>query len=91
MASTQEAAEEIDRRRAELVRVADRGEQLIPQLEAQLVAAKAEKQREGVKRHHAAIAAFVPELVAAVERAAAMQVRAIQLRQQAERELGAIG
>jgi hypothetical protein len=88
MASTQEAAEEIARRRAELVRVADRGEQLIPQLEGQLVAAKAEKQRQGLARHHAAIAAFVPELISAVERAAAVQVQAISLRQQAERELG---
>jgi hypothetical protein len=67
MAFTQEAAEEIDRRRAELVRVADRGQKLIPQLEAQLVAAKAEKQREGLARHHAAIAGFVPTLVKAVE------------------------
>jgi hypothetical protein len=53
MAPTQKAAEEIDRRRAELVRVTDRGEQLLPQLEAQLVTAKAEKQRKGVARHHA--------------------------------------
>lgn len=88
MASTQESAEDVARRRAELVRVADRGEKLIPPLEAQLVAAKAEKQREGLARHHAAIAAFVPTLVKAVEAAAAAQVRAIELRQQAERELG---
>jgi hypothetical protein len=88
MAATQQLAEKIDRRRAELVRVADRGEQLIPQLEAQLVAAKAEKQREGLGRHHAAIRAFLPTLVKAVEAAAAAQVQAIQLRQQAERELG---
>jgi hypothetical protein len=88
MASTQKAAEEIDRRRAELVRVADRGEQLIPLLEAQLVAAEAEKQRQGLARHRAAIAAFVPTLVKAVEAAAAAQVQAIALRQQAERELG---
>ena len=87
-ASTQDAAEEIARRRAELRRVAERGEQQLPQLEAQLVAANAEKQREGLARHRAAIAAFVPELVAAVERAAAVQVQAIKLREAAIAELG---
>ena len=87
-ASTQDGAEEIARRRAELLRVAERGEQQIPQLEAQLVAANAEKQREGLTRHRAAIAAFVPELVAAVERAAQVQVQAIKLREVAIAELG---
>ena len=87
-ASTQDAAEDIARRRAELLRVAERGEQQIPQLEAQLVAANAEKQREGLARHRAAIAAFVPELVSAVERAAAVQVQAIKLREAAIAELG---
>ena len=87
-ASTQDAAEEIARRRAELRRVAERGEEQIPQLEAQLVAANAEKQREGLARHRAAIAAFVPELVAAVERAAAVQLGAIKLREAAVAEPG---
>jgi hypothetical protein len=84
MASTQESAEEIARRRAELVRVADRGERLIPQL----VAAKTEKQRQGLARHRAAIAAHVPKLVKAVEAAAAAQVEAIWLREAAIRDLG---
>ncbi len=87
-ASTQEAAEELARRSLELRRVAERGEKQIPQLEAQLVAAKAEQQRQGLARHRAAIAAFVPELVAAVERVAAVQVEAIKLREAANAELG---
>jgi hypothetical protein len=87
-AATQDAAEAIERQRLESERVAKRDEQQIPQLEARVTAAKAEKQRHGVARHRAAIAAFVPELVAAVEAAAAMQVQAIQLREAAIAELG---
>ena len=60
----------------------------IPELETRVVAAKAEKQREGLARHRAAIAGFVPQLVAAVEAAAKVQVEAIRLREAAVAELG---
>jgi hypothetical protein len=87
-ATTQEAAEAIERQRLEFERVAKRGEQQIPQIEAQRNAAKAEKQREGLARHRAAIAAFVPEFIAAVEAASQAQVQAIKLREAAIAELG---
>jgi hypothetical protein len=87
-AATQEAAEAIERQRLEFERVAKRAQLLIPQIEARRVAAKAEKQRQGLARHRAAIAAFVPELVAAVEAAARIQVEAIKLREAAVADLG---
>jgi hypothetical protein len=87
-AATQQAAEEIGRARVELERVAKRSQLQIPELEAQVTAAKADKQRHGLARHKAAIAAFVPELIAAVEAAVAVQVQAINLRQAAVAELG---
>jgi hypothetical protein len=60
----------------------------IPDLEAQLIAAKAEKQREALARHHQIIANCVPKLIAAVEAAAAVQIEAIVLRNRAVAELG---
>jgi len=88
MAASQEAAEAIARQRLEFERVAKRAQLLIPQLEARRVAAKAEKQRHQIAFHRAAIKAFIPEFIAALEAAAAAQVRAIQLRQAAITEIG---
>lgn len=87
-AASQDAAEQFDRQRREALRVIERDTARVPELEAQLVAAKAERRRQGLARHHAMIAAFVPRLVAAVEAAAAVQVEAIKLREAAVAELG---
>lgn len=87
-AASQTEAEEIDRRRRELLRVGERAEAQIPELETQLITAKAEKQREALARHRQIIAACVPRLISAVEAAAAVQVEAIVLRNRAVKELG---
>jgi hypothetical protein len=86
--ATQTAAEEIDRARVEAQRLLARCAALRPELEQRLAKAKAERQREGLQRHHRAIADFAPALIAAVEAAAAAQVEAIALREAAVRELG---
>jgi hypothetical protein len=87
VAASQGAADEAGRSRLEAKRVVMRCRVLIPELEQQLAAAKAEKQREGLSRHYAAIKAFVPKLIAAVEAAAQVQVQAILLRNAAVAEL----
>ena len=87
-AGSQDTAEQFDRQRREALRLIERDTARIPELETRVVAAKAEKQREGLARHRAAIAGFVPQLVAAVEAAAKVQVEAIRLREAAVAELG---
>jgi hypothetical protein len=87
-AESQAAAEQVDLARIEAHRVLARCAAQRPALEQRLAAAKAERQREGLARHHAAIAAFAPRLIGAVEAAAALQVQAIELRDCAEAELG---
>jgi hypothetical protein len=87
-APSQAAAEEIDRARVEAARINQRAAAQIPEIERELLAARAEKEREALGRHHKAIAACVPKLAAAVEAAAAVQVEAILLRQAAVKELG---
>jgi hypothetical protein len=87
-ASSQDAAEQLDRQRREALRLIERDTARLPELEARVVAAKAENQRQGLARHRAAIAAVVPKLINAVEAAAAVQVEAIQLREKAIAELG---
>jgi hypothetical protein len=86
-AENQAAAEQIDRDRIEAERLLARCTALRPELEQRLAAAKAERQREGLARHHAAIAAFAPTLIRAVEAAAELQVEAIVLRDRAVAEL----
>jgi hypothetical protein len=86
-AASQDAAEQFDRQRREALRLIERDTARMPGLEARVVAAKAEKQRQGLARHRAAIAAFVPKLVRAVEVAAEVQVEAIKLREAAVAEL----
>ena len=74
-------------RRAEWA--ADRAAGRLPALEAELAAAKFERQQDALVRHRRAIAALYPKLRAAVEAAAAVQVAARAAREAAELELGA--
>jgi hypothetical protein len=83
-APSQDAAEQFDRQRREALRLIERDTARIPGLESRCLAAKTEKQRQGLARHRAAI---VPTLVAAVEAAAAVQLEAIRLREAAVAEL----
>jgi hypothetical protein len=87
-AGSQAAAEEIARQRAEAERVAARAEARIPELEQRRAAAVAERQRDRLKHHYAAIAGYAPTLIAAVRDAATAQAEAISLREAAVRELG---
>jgi hypothetical protein len=86
-AESQAVAEQVDRARIEAERVLARCAAVRPELEQRLAAAKAEKQREGLARHHAAIKAFLPTFIASVEGAAQAQVQAILLRNAAVAEL----
>ena len=83
-AAGQEIAEELARQRVEAERIVQRA----AAQKQILAAAKAERQREALARHHAAIAAYLPTMIAAVEAGAAAQCVAIQLRQAAVAELG---
>jgi hypothetical protein len=87
-AASQEAAEEIARQRGEAERIIARAEARIPELEQRRAAAVAERQRDRLKHHHAAIAGYAPTLIAAVRAAATAQSEAIALREAAVRELG---
>jgi hypothetical protein len=87
-AASQDAAEQFDRQRREALRCVERDTARVPEFEARVVSATAEKRRHGLARHRAAIAAFVPKLVAAVEAAAQQQVAAVKLREAAVAELG---
>jgi hypothetical protein len=63
---------EIARRQAELLRVAERSKKEIPELEAQVAAAKTARQREALHAIFAVTAKLFPKLRDALELAAAV-------------------
>jgi hypothetical protein len=87
-AASQTAAEEIARQRVEAERIIARAEARIPELEQRRAAAAAERARDRLKHHYAAIAGYAPTLIIAVRAAARAQAEAIALREAAVRELG---
>jgi hypothetical protein len=90
-AQSQSVAEELARRRTEALRLLQRAETALPELEQRLAAGKAERQRGALARHRAAIAALYPKLRRAIEEAARIQAEAIGLREAAVAELGEHG
>ena len=87
-AASQSEAEELARRRAEALRLVQRAEAELPDLEARLAAAKAERQRQALSGHRSELAALYPKLRRAIEEAARVQVEAIAAREAAVAELG---
>ena len=87
-ATSQSEAEKIAGRRTEALRLVQRAEAELPHLEAQLAAAKAERQRKALGRHRSAIAALYPKLRRAIEEALRVQAEAIAAREAAIAELG---
>src|SRR6202011_4033133 len=87
-ADTAEDAEKIEGRRRECLRLAERGEAALPGMEAAPIAARAERQRDGIARHQKIMRDLYPRLRRALEAAAEVQHEAIDAREAAERELG---
>jgi hypothetical protein len=82
------AAEKVEARRRECLRLAERGEAALPGLDAALIAARATKERVALARHLAAVRALYPKLRSAIETAASVQHECILARQAAIAELG---
>lgn len=87
-ADSSDAAEQIDRRRREALRLAQRDTARLPVLEARLLAAKAEQLAAALARHRGIMRALFPRLQRAIEAAAAVQVEVISARNAAIAELG---
>jgi hypothetical protein len=86
-AESMEAAELIERRKVEALRLAERGELALPEMERKLVTTRAERQRAGIARHQKIMRDLYPRLRRAIEDACIVQHEAIAAREAAEREL----
>jgi hypothetical protein len=87
-ADSRDAAEQIDRRRREALRLAERDQARIAELEEQLVVAKGEAQRQALAKHRAVMAGLFPRLRAAIDAAGRVQMEAITARNAAIAQLG---
>jgi len=88
LAADYDAARGLDEALARARWTIERADAVIPPLEAELAAALADRRREALARHRAAIAKIYPRLRVAIEAAAAVQADAIAARQAAIAELG---
>jgi uncharacterized coiled-coil protein SlyX len=82
------AAKALDDQIAEAEWTIERAAALLPHLESKLKAARAERQAEGIVRHYKAAERAYRKLRVAIDAAAAVQVEAMAVRQEAIGELG---
>lgn len=87
-ADSRDGAEQIDRRRQEALRLAERDRARVLELETRLAAAQAEAQRQALARHRQIMQGLFPRLRAAVAAAAQVQMEAINARNAAIAQLG---